>query len=924
MGTRQVFLRPGLAEQLYELCFQRQRKIVTCQKVIRGFLSRQRLLQKRRSSQQEATSVNSFLQVTEDLGLRTYNKLVIQNAADIARESDRLRNETSGAPHRARMEPRSLPEEGAMRSEDKDTPRTPQPSSVPAPLAVDSLLQGPAGPSSRSPSLHSVLSLDDSGGLPSPRKQPPPKPKRDPATRLSASYEAVSTCLWSAARDPATEGLSRPRPHSDDYSTMKKIPPRKPKRSPHTRLSGSSEEISDPGAQGPRSRIHLLPRPPGVPAPGAPTSPAPEDGEPIYIEMLGRPRSPDPTEPEAEAEAVYEEMKYSQPPESVVWGVQMPTARGDSRNGLPPEDGDRDSWDIPPPFPNLLQHRPPLLVFPPTPITCSPASDESPLTPLEVKKLPVLETSLKYPAPSEGTSPLSPQYCRGQKGDGERPVSPGALAWMGPPQVSPPPTPPPAAPWRHFTLPPEPETHGPEVPKGHHKPETQGPEVPKGHHKPGAQSPEVPKGHHKPGAQSPEVPKGHQKPGAQSPEVPKGHQKPGPHSPEVPKGYQKPGPHSPEVPKGHHKPGTQSPEVPKGHHKPGPHSPEVPMGHHKPGAQSPELSKGHQKPGSHSPEVPKGHHKPGPHSPEVPKGHHKPGPYSPEVPKGHQKPGSHSPEVPKGYQKPGSHSPEVPKGHQKPGSHSPKVPKGHQKPGSHSPEVPKGHPQVGNSALGPGPCNTFSKIQYSPAKAVRVDHKKTNSNAASPAPYSPPNSRALNSPLDELASLFSSGRSVLRRSAAGRRIREPEGFERNMNLRTQDGPPRTPEVTSETPDRNANSRDSVFSEVLFSSVTAENGNSLPGGLPEEDGFSRVSVGGTAPSPFQRHRESHTSQVIHQLRLSGNESTALQQLLDWRRQLCERTEDWPGLQAPEPRAPPPPPCKKPGLLKKPSELWDSPL
>lgn len=74
------------------------------------------------------------------------------------------------------------------------------------------------------------------------------------------------------------------------------------------------------------------------------------------------------------------------------------------------------------------------------------------------------------------------------------------------------------------------------------------------------------------------------------------------------------------------------------------------------------------------------------------------------------------------------------------------------------------------------------------------------------------------------------------------------------------------------------------------------------------------------------------QVIHQLRLSENESVALQELLDWRRKLCEAREGWQeALQHPEPRAPPPPPCKKPTLLKKPeggsctrlpSQLWDS--
>lgn len=74
------------------------------------------------------------------------------------------------------------------------------------------------------------------------------------------------------------------------------------------------------------------------------------------------------------------------------------------------------------------------------------------------------------------------------------------------------------------------------------------------------------------------------------------------------------------------------------------------------------------------------------------------------------------------------------------------------------------------------------------------------------------------------------------------------------------------------------------------------------------------------------------QVIHQLRLSENESVALQELLDWRRKLCESREGWQeAMQHPEPRAPPPPPCKKPTLLKKPeggsctrlpSQLWDS--
>lgn len=38
-----------------------------------------------------------FLQYVEDSGLRAYDELVIQNASDIARESDRVRNHTHWA-----------------------------------------------------------------------------------------------------------------------------------------------------------------------------------------------------------------------------------------------------------------------------------------------------------------------------------------------------------------------------------------------------------------------------------------------------------------------------------------------------------------------------------------------------------------------------------------------------------------------------------------------------------------------------------------------------------------------------------------------------------------------------------------------------------------------------------------------------------
>lgn len=83
--------------------------------VVRGFLARQRLLQKMSIKQQEVTSIKSFLQNAEDMGLKTYDDLVIQNASDIARENDRLRNDVNAACHREKGEARNRPEEGHKR-----------------------------------------------------------------------------------------------------------------------------------------------------------------------------------------------------------------------------------------------------------------------------------------------------------------------------------------------------------------------------------------------------------------------------------------------------------------------------------------------------------------------------------------------------------------------------------------------------------------------------------------------------------------------------------------------------------------------------------------------------------------------------------------------------------------------------------------
>lgn len=87
-------------------------------------------------------------------------------------------------------------------------------SSVPIPLAIESLVHFSANPSIK-PALQQIAHATEDGAsgaaLSSPRKQPPPKPKRDPNTRLSASYEAVSAGLTMAAKEsPTPEGYGSP------------------------------------------------------------------------------------------------------------------------------------------------------------------------------------------------------------------------------------------------------------------------------------------------------------------------------------------------------------------------------------------------------------------------------------------------------------------------------------------------------------------------------------------------------------------------------------------------------------------------------------------------------------------------------------------------------------------------------------------
>ncbi|XP_038671624.1 neuronal tyrosine-phosphorylated phosphoinositide-3-kinase adapter 2 isoform X2 [Scyliorhinus canicula] len=491
------------------------------------------------TSKQEDAALTNFLQFIEDKGLRAYDALVIQNASDIARENDRMRNETNLAYLKEKSERRLRQEEAIKRlggevgkgSESTCMGKHFRMGFMTLPAPQDRLPHPCAsGFSVRSQSLHSVGGGDDESHAYA-RKQPPPKPKRDPNTKLSISAETVNVGFtatsgtagtpvgagwasgtagtpvgagwasgtagtpvgagwasgttgtpvgagWASGTGgaleagtsgtegipgsggiPATAGIGgtpvatgttlkeqdknaasiKPRPHSDEYG--KKIPPPKPRRDPNTQLSTSFDE-SYGTKHGGRKSMSMASKENTSGQAFSPTQGAEED-EPVYIEMVGNILRDIKRDDDDQSEAVYEEMKYPMFDEVIQDVKWISAASSDPHSQcatptVPDLEITKSSvpstpkglfCEIPPPFPNLLPHRPPLLVFPPAPTQCSPASDESPLTPLEVTKLPVLETSISF-IKQAGASPSSlPAQASGyQKIEKDLPPSHGISA----------------------------------------------------------------------------------------------------------------------------------------------------------------------------------------------------------------------------------------------------------------------------------------------------------------------------------------------------------------------------------------------------------------------------------------------------------------------------------------------------------------
>ncbi|CAL8345281.1 unnamed protein product [Merluccius merluccius] len=390
------------------------------------------------SSRQEETL--RFFHYVEESGLRAYSGLLAQNL-------DHARNDRNRSYLQDKKDKKRKQEEAIKRTGEEDiviegkhlrmgSMTMPAPQERMAAPHPHALACGP-GFAVRSQSLHSVGGGDEEAGSPTSRKQPPPKPRRDPATKLSMSSEAVDHSPTSACRGERCDA-------QDCSEDCRRVPPPKPKRNPNTQLSVSFDESyikTHGGGGGGGGGVGCCSRPlhhvtsPCERYPSPPhsdDSPADDcEDEPVYIEMggvdVGRrdlPPAPAPAqrgEDEEPGESVYEEMKYP-----ALDDMEYRSDPVGCRSACPtpapydPEPLSRCSTprniplcDIPAPFPNLLTHRPPLLVFPPAPAQCSPNSDESPLTPMDVTKLPMLvDQSYSKSPTSSGETPPSSAHLR--------------------------------------------------------------------------------------------------------------------------------------------------------------------------------------------------------------------------------------------------------------------------------------------------------------------------------------------------------------------------------------------------------------------------------------------------------------------------------------------------------------------------------
>uniref|UniRef100_A0A1A8P5Y0 Myosin XVI n=2 Tax=Nothobranchius pienaari TaxID=704102 RepID=A0A1A8P5Y0_9TELE len=137
----------------------------------------------------------------------------------------------------------------------------------------------------------------------------------------------------------------------------------------------------------------------------------------------------------------------------------------------------------------------------------------------------------------------------------------------------------------------------------------------------------------------------------------------------------------------------------------------------------------------------------------------------------------------------------------------------------------------------------------------RPEPQRAHSCSSSPLLFNPANGRPLTSPLDELNTLFSSGRSLLRKSTSGRKMRDG-GFNSNINLPGREDCGSAPTSPSlQLQDKNANNH-SLHSP---SPVPVENGNQISNGSLEDEGHIKSN---SSSSSLHRRMDSRHTQRGH--------------------------------------------------------------
>ncbi|CAG07676.1 unnamed protein product, partial [Tetraodon nigroviridis] len=247
------------------------------------------------SSKEEETL--RFFQYVEENGLRAYNGLVTQNLDHARNERNRLFLQEKNDKKRKQEEAikrtgEDITTEGKHLRIGSITMPEPQ-ERMPIPLP-QALACGQAF-SVRSQSLHSVGGGggnsggggEEEVGSPTSRKLPPPKPRRDPTTKLSMSSEAVDHSPMATCRGDRCDAQGC----SED---CRRVPPPKPKRNPNTQLSVSFDEsyIKSHGSSGicPSKPLHHVVSPSELNPSPPQSDESPTDDcedEPVYIEMGG-------------------------------------------------------------------------------------------------------------------------------------------------------------------------------------------------------------------------------------------------------------------------------------------------------------------------------------------------------------------------------------------------------------------------------------------------------------------------------------------------------------------------------------------------------------------------------------------------------------------------------------------------------------